>query len=397
MRSEGSGDRVIPLRYNLRSLAVRRTTTLATSLGIGLVVFVLAAALMLSNGIKKTLATSGQPDVAMVMRSGSDNEMSSNLEEPSVHNVLSAPGVRKDEKGGPVGTSEIVVVAAMEKLGANGISNVLIRGVRDNVMAFRPTVRIVDGRPARPGTDEVIIGSRIRGRFRGLDLGGTFELRKTRPVQIVGIFEDGGSAFESEVWVDLDAVRQAYGREGSLNVIRVRLESPEAYEPFKLQVESDKNLGFMAIRETEYYERQSEGTSLFIGAMGTLISVFFAVGAMIGAMITMYSAVANRQKEIGTLRALGFSRRSILASFLMESMLLALLGGILGAAASMAMGLVHFSMMNMASWSEIVFSFSPTPKIILAALCFAGGMGLFGGLFPAIRATRVSAIQAIRG
>jgi len=390
---------MIPIRYNVRSLAVRRATTLATSLGIGLVVFVFAGALMLSNGVKKTLQTSGNPDIAMVMRAGSDNEMGSNMDEPNVHNVLAAPGVKKDEKGSPVGTGETVVVAAMPKLGAadNGISNVLLRGVRDNVMAFRPTVKIIDGRPARPGSEEVIIGTRLRGRFKGLQLNESFDLRKNRPAKVVGVFEDGGSAFESEVWVDADVLRQAYGREGSINVVRVRLESPAVFDSFKAQVESDKNLGFMAVRETEYYEKQSEGTSLFIGAMGTLIAVFFAMGAMIGAMITMYSAVANRQKEIGTLRALGFSRRSILTSFLLESTVLALLGGIVGAAASLGMGFVHFSMLNQASWSEVVFSFTPTPQILMTALTFAGGMGLFGGLFPAIRATRVSAIQAIRG
>jgi putative ABC transport system permease protein len=162
-------------------------------------------------------------------------------------------------------------------------------------------------------------------------------------------------------------------------------------------MESDKALGYQALRETEYFEKQSEGTSLFIGAMGTLVSVFFAIGAMIGAMITMYAAVANRQREIGTLRALGFSRISILSSFLIESVLLALLGGALGALASLAMGLVKFSMMNFSSWSEIVFAFEPTPQIILTALAFAGAMGLLGGFFPAIRAARVSPIAAMRG
>ena len=388
---------MIPIRYNVRSLIVRRTTTLATAFGIGLVVFVLSAALMLSNGIKKTMASSGQPDIAMVLRTGSDNEMSSGLEEPNLHNILAAPGVKKDAKGAPLGTGETVVVAAMEKLGANGVSNVLFRGVRDNVMAFRPSVRMLAGRPARPGTDEVIVGTSIRGRFKGLELDQSFDLRKNRPAKVVGIFEDGGSSYESEVWVDIDALREAYGREGTLNSVRVRLESPAQYDAFKLQIESDKNLGFLAMREAEYYEKQSEGTSMFIGALGTLIAVFFSIGAMIGAMITMYSAVANRQKEIGTLRALGFSRTSILISFLFESMLLALLGGALGTAASLGMGAVKFSMMNMASWSEIVFSFTPTPQILVTALIFAASMGFLGGLFPAVRAMRLSPIPAMRG
>jgi putative ABC transport system permease protein len=387
---------MIPLKYNVRSLAVRRTTTIATALGIGLVVFVLASALMLSAGIKKTLGTTGSPGVAIVLRTGSDAELGSSLEENQIGKVLSAPGVMKSDKGAPLGVGEIVVVAAMDKLGANGISNVTLRGVRDNVMQFRPTVRVVEGRPARPGTDEVIVGKRIRGRFRGLDLEQTFDIRKNRPAHVVGVFEDGGSSFESEVWVDVDELRTAFGREGTVNSIRARLESPAMFDAFKTQIESDKNLGFLAMRETEYYVKQSEGTSIFISALGTLISVFFSVGAMIGAMITMYSAVANRQKEIGTMRALGFSRTSILFSFLAESILLALLGGVLGAAASMAMGFVQFSMLNFASWSEIVFTFTPTAQIVITALVFAAVMGVLGGFFPAIRAMRVSPVPAMR-
>jgi putative ABC transport system permease protein len=182
-----------------------------------------------------------------------------------------------------------------------------------------------------------------------------------------------------------------------MSSVRVHLESAAAFDAFQVGVEEDKRLGLMAMRESAYYEKQSEGTSLFIGAMGTLISVLFSMGAMIGAMITMYAAVANRQREIGTLRALGFSRSSILGSFLLEAILLALAGGAVGAAASLAMGYVKFSMMNFASWSEIVFSFDPTPQIIVRALAFAGVMGLVGGFFPALRASRISPVAAMRG
>ncbi len=385
---------MIPVRYNVRSLAVRKTTTLATGLGIALVVFVLASALMLSAGIRKTLAVSGHRDIAMVMRMGSDAELSSVVEDPAVGTVLAAPGVSKAAT--PGGVAEVVVVAAMQKVGAEGVTNVQMRGVTDDVMQFRPEVHLIDGRPARAGTDEVVVGKRIRGRFKGVDLGQSFELRKNRSVQVVGVFEAGGSSYESEVWVDRETLRQAYHRDGVLSSMRVKLESPSAFDAFKLGVEQDKRLGLMAIRETDYYERQSEGTSKFVGAMGTLISVFFAVGAMIGAMITMYAAVANRQREIGTLRALGFSRASILSSFLVESILLALAGGAVGTLASIGMGFVKFSMMNFASWSEIVFTFDATPRVLGTALGFAGVMGLLGGLFPAIRASRVSPVAAMR-
>jgi putative ABC transport system permease protein len=191
-------------------------------------------------------------------------------------------------------------------------------------------------------------------------------------------------------------LRQAYHREGIVSSVRVRLDSPTKFDVFRAGVENDKRLGLQALRETVFYDKQSEGVATFIGVLGTVVSVFFALGAMIGAAITMYAAVASRQREIGTLRALGFSRTSILASFLLEAVLLAAAGGAVGAIASMAMGLVHFSMINFASWSEIVFSFDPVPRVIATALVFACGMGLLGGLFPAVRAARTSPLKAIR-
>jgi len=388
---------MIPLRYNVRSLAVRKATTVATASGIALVVFVLASALMLTAGIKKTLGSSGKPENAIVLRMGSDAELGSVVDESSVPLILAAPGVKADERGQPLGAAEVVVVGAMEKLGADGVTNVAIRGVPDDVMRFRPEVHIVAGRPPKPGTDEAIVGSRIRGRIRGVDLDQTFDIKKNRPVKVVGIFDADGSAYESEVWVDRELLRQAYGRQGIVSSVRVRLDSPAKFDAFRAGVENDKRLGLQALRETAFYEKQSEGAALFIGALGTVVSIFFAVGAMIGATITMYAAVANRQREIGTLRALGFSQSSILTSFLFEAVVLAVVGGAVGAAASMAMALVRFSMVNMSSWSEIVFSFDPTPKIIVTALVFACGMGLLGGFFPAVRAARTSPLKAIRG
>jgi putative ABC transport system permease protein len=388
---------MIPIRYNVRSLAVRKATTLATALGIALVVFVLASSLMLSAGIRKTLGSSGKADNAIVLRMGSDAELGSVVEESSVPLILAAPGVKMDEQGRPLGTSEVVVVAAMPKLGADGVTNVTIRGVPDGSARFRPEVQIVAGRAPKPGADEVMIGGRIRGRIEGLDLGQTFELKKNRPVTVVGVFEAGGSSYESEVWGDSELVRQAYHREGIYSSVRVVLESPTKFDAFRAGVENDKRLGLQAVRETTFYEKQSEGVASFVGILGTSVSIFFAAGAMIGAMITMYGAVASRQREIGTLRALGFSRSSVLSSFLFEAVLLAVAGGAVGAAASILMGFVHFSMVNMASWSEMVFSFDPTPRVLTTALVFACGMGLFGGLLPAVRAARTSPLKAIRG
>jgi len=388
---------MIPIRYNVRSLAVRKATTVATALGIALVVFVLASALMLANGIKKTLTVSGQSDVAIVLRKGSDNELGSVIEVGAINTIMGTPGVKRDEKGSPIGVGEVIVVGAMEKIGAKGVTNVQIRGVPSNAMQFRKEINIVDGRAPAPGKDEVMIGQRIRGRFKNIDLGSTFELRKNRPVTIVGVFAAGGSSYESEVWVDVDTLRAAYARPGIVSSVRVRLESPDKFDGFRASMESDKQFGFLAMRDSEYFDKQSEGTSIFVGALGGVISFFFSIGAMIGAMITMYAAVANRQREIGTLRALGFSRRSILFSFLMESIILALFGGAVGALAAMGMQFVKFSMMNFQSWSEVVFTFEPTPAIIFRSMFFALMMGLIGGFFPAVRAARVSPVVAMRG
>lgn len=387
---------MIPISYNVRSLLVRRTTTAAAVLGIALVVFVLSSALMLSEGIKKTLAITGHDDRALVMRKGSDGELSSGIEATNVAVIGAAPGVSLAE-GQPLVVGEIVFVAAMDKIGGDGtVSNVTIRGVPEHVWKFRPEARIVQGAPHRSGTDEVVVGARVFERFKGLSMGGTFELKKNRPVKVVGVFEDGGSSFESEVWGDLDTVRQAMGREGSVSSARAQLVSASAFESFKESVEADKRLGLGAQRETDYYAAQGEGTSKFIFVLGSVISVFFAAGAMIGAMITMYASVAHRQKEIGTLRALGFPRTTILGSFLLESTFVAVLGGFIGTLASLAMRWVKFSMMNQASWSEIVFSFTPTMMTVGVALIAASAMGLVGGFLPALQAARMQPVQAMR-
>jgi putative ABC transport system permease protein len=227
-------------------------------------------------------------------------------------------------------------------------------------------------------------------------LGQQFDLNKNRPANVVGIFESGGSSFESEVWGDVDTVRAAFGRDGVVSSVTVQLASHTSYDGFAAAMEHDKQLGLKVQRESEYYDKQSEGTAKFVQFLGQAIVFFFSVGAMIGAMITMYAAVANRSREIGTLRALGFSRMQVLTSFLLEAFLLALLGGAVGAAASLAMMFVEFSMMNFTTWSEVVFSFEPTVRIIVTAVLAGGIMGIVGGFFPAVRAARISPLVAMR-
>jgi putative ABC transport system permease protein len=388
---------MIPLRYNVRSLAVRRTTTLVTAGGIALTVFAFSGAQMLAHGIEETLASSGSEDVAIVLSRGADAELSSNLEAQQVSVIQAVSGVRERTDGTRDGVGEVVGVIALDKLGTDGVSNVQIRGVDDHVWEFRSQARIVEGRAPTPGTDEAVVGRAIRGRFRGLDIGQSFAIRRNRELRVVGVFEEEGSSFESEVWAGIDAVRAGFGREGLVSSVRVRLTSPAAFDEFRRGVEADRRLGLQAFRETQYYENQSEGTATFIRALGFTIAFFFSIGAMIGAMITMYAAVANRTREIGTLRALGFSRGGILLSFLLESTALALLGGAIGAAASIALGAIEIPMINFQSWSEIVFSFDPTPSILGGGLIFAAVLGILGGFFLAIRASRVSPIKAMRG
>lgn len=388
---------MIPISYNVRSLFVRKTTTIATALGIGLVVAVVASAAMLAAGIRKTMGTAGRPDNAIVLRKGSDAELASSIESRFVNLIMAAPGVKKDETGAPLGAGEIAVVIAQEKLGTDGqVSNIQVRGVPQSALKLRPEVRLVEGRPAQPGTDEVIVGKGIRGRFQGVDLGGTFELKKNRPVRVVGVFEAEGSSLESEVWADVDTLRSSFGREGLVSSVTVRLNSSSDFDAFETAIETDKQLGLEAMRESAYYEKQSEGTSMFITALGFTIAFFFSMGAMIGAMITMYAAVAQRQREIGTLQALGFSRGSVLLSFLLEAVVLALGGGAIGLVAALGVSTIEVPMMNFATWQEVTFRFHATPGILFGSLAFGAVMGVFGGLFPAIRAARVSPIEAMR-
>jgi putative ABC transport system permease protein len=387
---------MIPIKYNIRSLLVRKATTVATALGIALVVCVLTSALMLSAGITKTMATAGRSDVAIVLRKGSDNEMGSTVEDPQVGLVKSMPGVKK-EGTTPIGSAEVVVVAAMNKVGVDGITNVSIRGMTEDGRKLRPRVKVVAGRLPSAGADEVMVGVRIRGRIEGLDLEKSFDLKKNRPVKVVGIFEDGGSSSESEVWTDLDVLRSSFGREGGVSSVRLQLESNESFDGLKTALEGDKRMGLMAEREDKYFEKQSQFLSIFIGVLGGLIAFFCSVGAMVGAAITMYAAVANRQREIGTLRALGFSRSSILFCFVAESTLLAVVGGVVGLIAAMGVGTIKFSMINFASWSEMVFAFEATPGILLTGFLFALILGVVGGFLPALRAARVSPLAAMRG
>jgi putative ABC transport system permease protein len=388
---------MIPISYNLRNIWVRRTTSLAAVIGVGLVVFVYASVQMMQNGVRDLLGESGRIDNAVIVSKGSDAELSSTIEKERTGLIMEKPEVARDAQGKPVGTASVVVVMHLEKMGTTmGVSNVTIRGIEANALTFFDEVKVVEGRAPKPGTNEAMVGKAVAGRFKGVALNQSFELRKNRPVNVVGVFTAGGSALESEVWGDFDFMQAAFGRQGVASSVRVRLADPAKFEAFETGIESDKALGLDVMRETTFYEKQSNGVAMFIQVLGTVIAVFFSIGAMIGAAITMNGTIASRRREIGTLRALGFSRIGILFSFLLESSILSLAGGGVGVLAALFMGTVKFSMINFQTWSEMVFRFVPTVEILAQSLIFAVIMGLIGGLRPAIKAAFTSPIEAMR-
>jgi putative ABC transport system permease protein len=388
---------MLPVKYNVRSLFVRKVTTAATALGIAMVVFIFAGALMLREGIARALVASGRPDTAIVIRKGSDNELSSAIPNETLgllkgghaQIAASAPG------GGVIGEVVVVIVGEVDD-GSGQMSNVSVRGIPADGIAFRPEVHIIEGRAPKPGTNEVIVGKGIAGRFKGVSLGGSFDLRHNRPLQVVGVFDADGSSYEAEAWGDVDVIRHALGREAGVSSARVRLNSPSDFDAYRAEVESDKRMSMKVMREADYYEKQSDQISGFLSGMGIAFAIMFSLAAMIGAAITMNGAVANRSREIGTMRALGFSRFSILTSFLFEAIVLAVIGGAIGSVCVLGLSLIHLHVLNFQTFSEIVIGFRATGPVFVKALVFSGVMGLIGGLFPAIRASRVAPIEAMR-
>jgi putative ABC transport system permease protein len=387
---------MVPLSYNVRSLWVRKTTSLFTAGGLGLVSFVLATVMMVNSGIEQAMGRSGSEDVAIVLSKGAESETYSIIDKSKVPIILSALEVARHPTLGPAGSGEVVVVLGMERNDSKQFGQVIVRGVPPLAITFRHGLKVVAGRAANANTNEVMIGKGIRGRYKGSNLGDTIQIGKNRPFKVVGVFEAQGSSAESEVWGDASNIATATGREQLVSSVRVKLTSASRLAAFKASIESNRRLPLQVWREPDYYDKLSLGTRVFILAMGALITIFFSLGAIIGATITMHASVANRRKEIGTLRALGFGKMAILIGFVMESTALSLIGGAVGVALSMLMGLVEFKTTNFSSWSEVVFTLQPTPRVMLTAVGFAGVMGLLGGFFPALRAARMQLLAALK-
>jgi ABC-type antimicrobial peptide transport system permease subunit len=384
----------IPFSYILRNVAARKLTTVLTAGGMALVVYVFATVLMLAAGLEQTLVMTGQDDNVVVIRRGSQSEVQSGIDRRQASIVESLPDIAIGQDGQRVISKEPVVLISLPKRSSGKPSNVVIRGVTPAGLTLRPQVELVEGRMFRPGTSEVIAGRAIANGFQGAGVGETLRFA-SRDWTVVGVFDAGRTGFNSEIWGDGEQMLQAFRRLGFSAVI-FRLADTDRFDAVKKEIEADPRLTLEAKRETRFYADQSEALSKFISYLGTTISVIFSIGAIIGAMITMYASVASRTAEIGTLRALGFSRAAILIAFLVEALLLGLLGGIIGLAAASAMQAISISTMNFQTFAELAFSFTLTLKIVAASLLFALAMGFIGGFLPAVRAARLKIVDALR-
>lgn len=384
----------VPFSYSFRNLWTRRLTTVLTSSGMALVVFVFAAILMLSEGLRKTLIETGSYDNVVVIRKSSQTEVQSGIERQQASIVETQPEVAIGTEGQPLLAKEVLVLISLPKRGTEKPSYVSIRGIERSSLTLRPQVRMVEGRLPKPGSWEIIAGRSVADRFRGGGIGEALRFGM-RDWTVVGIFDAGNTGFNSEIWGDGDQLMQAFRRPVYSSVL-FKLRDPSRFEAVKRRIENDPRLTLEAKRETQYYADQSEMMAKFLRILGMSLTIIFSLGAMIGAMITMYSAVATRTGEIGTLRALGFQRLSILSAFLIESLLLGLIGGCLGLFFASFLQLLTVSTMNFQTFSELAFSFTLTLDIGWKAIAFALIMGFVGGVLPAFRASRMNIVESLR-
>lgn len=384
----------IPVSYSFRNLWTRRLTTVFTASGMALVVFVFASILMLSEGLKKTLVTTGSYNNVVVIRKGAGSEVQSGIDRYPASIVEIQPEIAIGPGGQRLLAKELVVLINLQKRGSTKPGQVVIRGITGNSLILRPQVKLVKGRLPRPGSSELMAGLSIAKRFQGAGFGETLRF-SMRDWNIVGVFDAGNTGFTSEIWGDVDQLMQSFRRPVYSSIIFQLGNSPE-FGKVKERLENDPRLTLEAKRETKYYADQSEMMAKFLRILGMSLTLIFSIGAIIGAMITMYSSVANRVSEIGTLRAIGFQRRNILYSFMMEAMLLGLVGGCVGLFFASFLQLFTISTLNFQTFSELAFSFTLTFEIAWKSLFFSLIMGLAGGVLPAFRAARMNIVEALR-
>jgi putative ABC transport system permease protein len=385
------------LKYNLLSLWVRRTTTLSTTGGIALVVFVLGASQMLATGMRQTLSSAGNADQGIVLDGDAWTEASSRMAHAAAGLVAAAPGVKRNAAGQVMVTEEAVAhLMLRSRLDPNRISTLQVRGVGANVFDLRPEARIIAGRAIQPGTDEALVGKAVLGRYPGLRLGEQVDFSFSTKPTVVGVFEASGTVYESEIWADFETVRRSFSFLANLSSITAQLESASALDVFGAALLADKQMGLSVTSESAYYEKVSEGLPEMIGILGIVETLIFSIGAVLGALLTMHASVSQRSREIGVLRALGFGQLQILFSFVVESAALGFGGALVGAAVSLLTTLIDFRCMNFATGQEVAFRFAPSVSSLGFAILAGTAVGAIGGLLPAIRAARVSPVEAMR-
>lgn len=385
---------MIPVKYNLRNLKVRWVTTLMTVIGTGLVVWASVLSFGLTDGLEHALRITGHELDLLVLRKGSTDETSSGIEQQIAREIAPMPGIAKDASGQPLCSVEFVTILTKPRRNNGGTTNLIVRGLENIGRSLRPDFQITQGRDIKPGINEAITSRRMADRFENLAIGEKLEINQVM-FEIVGYFEASGSAAESEVWTDLRDLTLARRTPAAVTSVNLRAESPATRDQLIKQLSEDKRFQLTAIRETRYFEDQMSA-SIAIKFIGYIIAAFLTFGAMFAAANTMYAAVASRGREIGTLRALGFPRRSILTSFLLESIILCLMGGILGCLATLPFNGLSTGTANWASFSEITFSFRFGPRVLIQGVLLALTMGLLGGLLPAMRAVRLNIVTALR-
>ncbi|OGU77453.1 MAG: multidrug ABC transporter permease [Ignavibacteria bacterium RBG_16_34_14] len=385
----------VPFKYSLSNFKSRKLTTFITIAGIALVVFVFAAVLMMAEGIEQTLVATGSPDNAKVVRKNANGEISSIVDGETQNVIRTLPYISKSKTGEQVISNEPVVIINLDKFGG-GISNITVRGVSPVVLELRPNIKIIEGRMFNPSLRELIVGESVTKNFQNSQVGKKIKFAGDNWT-IVGKFTTDGCGFDSEVWGDALQLQNAFNRGNTVSSVTLKLDNAANFEKFKKAFTSERRLNqFEVKKEQDFFAEQSSFLATFIRVLGIFITVIFSIGAIVGATITMYAAVANRTVEIGTLRALGFRRRSILTVFLFESLLIALIGGVIGIVLASFLQLVSISTLNWNSWSEIAFSFTLSVPIVISSLIFAVFMGIVGGFFPSVRAARLNIVNALR-
>ena len=384
----------IPIAYNVRNIVQRPWSTLMTALGIALVVAILIGALALASGFQAALVENGSSDNAMILRTGADSEISSSISLDQAAILRAHPQVATGPDGRPLVSNDLVVLTNLERVGQQGSSNVPIRGIDPAGLTVRPQIQVVEGRMFAPGTDELIVGRRIAPRFRNTAIGDRLRFGQ-RDFTVVGHFTAAGTAFESEIFGDQAVLGPAFDRQGFQSVT-FRMRDPSRIRELEKELESDPRLGVQVQTEREFYASQSRLLATVIRVGGVFITLIIAVGAIFGAMNTMYAAVGSRTREIAVLLTLGFAPWAIMTSFILESVLLSLLGGLLGVVLALPINGITTSTTNWSSFSEVAFAFRVTPLAAAIGVMFAGIMGVVGGFFPALKAARQSLAASMR-